>query len=95
MSPPLFNQIMEEIVSLDLPGQATILSYADDLALLVRGRNKLEVAQRCLDMIVDKCKTLDLKLSKETSKAMVIRGRTPNQQLHIQGHRLEWIESYQ
>lgn len=94
LSPFLFNLLMEEIVSLKLPQFCTILSYADDLVLIVKGAKSLNRTQICLDRITEKCKILGLKLSHAKSKAMVVKGRNPDSHLTIQDSELEWVRSY-
>lgn len=94
ISPLLFNLLMEDIVSMKLPQFCYILSYADDLVLIVKGAKPLDRVQLCLDHITNRCKTLGLKLSHTKSKAMVVKGRNPDTRLTIQGSELEWVKSY-
>lgn len=94
ISPLLFNLLMEEIVGMKLPRLSCILSYADDLALVVKGAKPLNRAQTSLDLISSKCKILGLKLSNAKSKAMMVKGRTPDTHLTIQESELQWVKSY-
>lgn len=97
----MFNLIMDQLVSLPLPDDAQLLSYADDLALVVSGEvgNKIEVAQKSLNMIADKCADLGLKISAGKSKAMLVKPKPkeppPIRRLIIQGTQLEWVKTYQ
>ena len=51
-----------------------LLSYADDLALVVSGRgDKLRRTQHALDLISKKCEELGLKFSTEKSRAMMVK----------------------
>ncbi|XP_050706570.1 uncharacterized protein LOC126991941 [Eriocheir sinensis] len=96
LSPCLFNLLMEQLVALPFREGTTLLSYADDLALVVTGRgNKLARAQEALDIITDKCEELGLMISPGKSRAMAIRDTTPAAQLRVQGVGLAWTSSYQ
>ncbi|XP_050703623.1 uncharacterized protein LOC126989089, partial [Eriocheir sinensis] len=96
LSPCLFNLLMEQLVALPFREGTTLLSYADDLALVVTGRgNKLARAQEALDIITDKCEELGLKISPGKSRAMAIRDTTPAAQLRVQGVGLAWTSSFQ
>ena len=96
LSPFLFNLLMEQLVALPFREGTILLSYADDLALVVSGRgNQLTRAQQELDLISDKCEELGLKISAEKSRAMMVRAADPAWQLRVQGVELAWIDSYQ
>ena len=96
LSPTLFNALMEELLALPLHRDVTLLSYADDLALIATGRgNRVAKAQASLDTITAACRELGLKVSSEKSRAMAINGPTPDEALRIQGARLEWTGAYQ
>ena len=96
LSPFLFNLLMEQLVALPFQEGAVLLSYADDLALVVSGRgNHISKAQRALDLITAKCEELGLKISAEKSRAMAIRSGSPANQLHVQGMELAWTRTYQ
>ncbi|XP_076039453.1 uncharacterized protein LOC143024524 [Oratosquilla oratoria] len=95
LSPLLFNQLMEQLVALPFHNGTILLSYADDLALVVTGRgNKLRKAQQALDIISGKCEELGLKISAEKSRAMMVRAADPAGQLCVQGVGLAWANSY-
>ena len=96
LSPFLFNLLMEQLVALPFREGTILLSYADDLALVVSGRgNQLTRAQQALDLISDKCEELGLKISAEKSRAMAIKATNPACQLRVQGVGLAWTDSYQ
>ncbi|XP_076041976.1 uncharacterized protein LOC143025848 [Oratosquilla oratoria] len=96
LSPFLFNLLMEQLVALPFHNGTILLSYADDLALVVTGRgNKLRKAQQALDIISGKCEELGLKISAEKSRAMMVRAADPAGQLCVQGVGLAWANSYQ
>ncbi|XP_076042218.1 uncharacterized protein LOC143026105 [Oratosquilla oratoria] len=87
---------MEQLVALPFHNGTILLSYADDLALLVTGRgNKLRKAQQALDIISGKCEDLVLKISAEKSRAMMVRAADPAGQLCVQGVGPAWANSYQ
>ncbi|XP_069164082.1 uncharacterized protein [Procambarus clarkii] len=48
----------------------TLLSYADDLALVITGPSLLHKAQGALDQVASECSVLGLKISAQKSKAM-------------------------
>ena len=97
LSPTAFNSMMEQLVSLPFPRGAQLLSYADDLVLVVsKVGNKAAIAQRSLDMISMKCRDLGLKISAAKSKAMYLFP-PPNYKdraLRIQGRNLEWVHKH-
>ncbi|KAG0720443.1 RNA-directed DNA polymerase from mobile element jockey [Chionoecetes opilio] len=95
LSPFLFNLLMEELVALPFQAGTVLLSYADDLALVVTGRgDRLCKTQRALDLITAKCEELGLKISAQKSRAMTIRAANPACQLRVQGIGLAWTDSY-
>ena len=96
LSPTLFNVLMECIVRTPLHGNVTLLSYADDLALVCTGRgDRVRRAQKALDSVTTACQDLGLRVSAEKSKAMAVLTASPEATLTIQGARLEWCAHYQ
>ena len=86
LSPFLFNLLMEQLVALPFQKGTVLLSYADDLALVVTGRGcRLTRIQQALDLISDRCEELGLKISAEKFRAMAIRDTKPAHQLRDQG----------
>ncbi|KAK4322455.1 hypothetical protein Pmani_006795 [Petrolisthes manimaculis] len=78
LSPLLFNLLMEQLVALPFHTGTVLLSYADDLALMVTGRgNKLRKTQQELDLISEKCQDLGLKISAEKTRAMMLKAVDP------------------
>ncbi|XP_076052833.1 uncharacterized protein LOC143032247 [Oratosquilla oratoria] len=89
-------QRLEQLVALPFHNGTILLSYADDLALVVTGRgNKLRKAQQTLDIINGKCEDLGLKISAEKFRAMMVRAADPAGQLCVQGVGLAWANLYQ
>ncbi|KAK3889215.1 hypothetical protein Pcinc_006786 [Petrolisthes cinctipes] len=96
LSPLLFNLLMEQLVALPFHTSTVLLSYADDLALMVTRRgNKLRKTQQALDLISEKCQDLGLKISAEKTRAMMLKVADPAWQLRVQGIDLAWTNSYQ
>ncbi|KAG0718417.1 putative RNA-directed DNA polymerase from transposon BS [Chionoecetes opilio] len=96
LSPSLFNLLMEQLVSLPFREGVALLSYADDLVLVVTGRDdRIVRAQQALDLVSEKCRELGLKISAEKSKAMTIKAATPDCHLLVQDVRLPWTRVYQ
>ena len=96
LSPTLFNVLMEALVRLPTHRNVTLFSYADDLALIATGKgNRVARTQAALDTVTAACKELGLKVSAEKSKAMAVMAPTPNEDLSIQGVRLQWTVAYQ
>ncbi|KAK3889194.1 hypothetical protein Pcinc_006765 [Petrolisthes cinctipes] len=96
LSPLLFNLLMEQLVALPFHTSTVLLSYADDLTLMVTRRgNKLRKTQQALDLISEKCQDLGLKISAEKTRAMMLKVADPAWQLRVQGIDLAWTNSYQ
>ena len=94
LSPTSFNTLMEQLVSLPLPPGCHLLSYADDLVLVVSRRgNKLAKTRTALRQIEDKCEELGLKISPEKSSAMhLFPSKTaPPGTVKVQGTELTWV----
>ena len=87
---------MEVVVGLPLPKGAHILSYADDLVLVVTSRvaNKVATAQRALDLVSTACSDLGLKVSADKSRAMTLCHQGPRRSLRIQGTPLTWVSEH-
>ncbi|XP_050724605.1 uncharacterized protein LOC127002567 [Eriocheir sinensis] len=96
LSPSLFNMLMDQLVSLPFREGTALLSYADDLVLVVIGPgNKVARAQQALDLVSEKCRELWLKVSAEKSRAMMFKAAPPDAQLFIRDVRLAWTPAYQ
>lgn len=82
----LFNFLMEHLVALMFREGTELLSYADDLILVVTGHsNMMNRVQQVLDLTTEKCEAFGLKISAQNSRALAIRSATPDGQLQIQG----------
>ena len=95
LSPTLFNVLMECLVALPLHRNVTLISYADDLALVSSGAGDiLARAQTALDAVTHACADLGLKVSAEKSMAMAVHCTPPERNLRIQGVQLQWTNAY-
>ena len=72
------------------------MSYADNLALIVAGRQQcFTKAQCCLDAITAECCRLGLKVSPEKSKAISLALRYEEESLIIQNFMLDCARRFQ
>nr|XP_027223090.1 uncharacterized protein LOC113815226 [Penaeus vannamei] len=93
LSPFLFNQLIAEVLSLRLPPNTHLFAYADDLQLISTGTTRIVRAQQALDLIVDKCHTLGLKLNPEKNKSSTSQMIPPTSVL-IYKDKIEWVTSH-
>ena len=83
-------------MALPFHDETVLLSYADDLALVVSGRgDKLRRTQHALNLISRKCEELGLKISAGKSLSMMVKAADPAWQLRVEGVGLAWISSCQ
>ena len=94
LSPFLFNILMENIASLQLPTGVDIFIFADDVCIISRGPRRIMNLQKALGIIHKKTIELGLKINTNKSKVMAIKSKKPNMQLSINFTALEWVESY-
>ncbi len=97
LSPFLFNLLMEDIVNQSYPKGTTVLSYADDLAIVSSGQNATWQAQKAIDILFKKCTLNSITISETKSKAIAFRlgnKAPPNQHIVIEGKDLEWVDSH-
>ncbi|XP_076044928.1 uncharacterized protein LOC143027528 [Oratosquilla oratoria] len=87
---------MAELLATPLPKGCHLISYADDVALVVTGRGaKFRKAQKALADISEKCNVLGLKISPPKTKAICIGGeRSLANRLLLQGHEVEWVKAH-
>ena len=82
--------VINKLHKLKLDG-AELLSYADDLAIVVRGRTKaFNKAQKALEVVQLKCRSLGLKISPEKTKAISYHRKAPLHGLMLEGQELGW-----
>ena len=94
LSPTLFNLLMDELLRARLPKTVEIVSYADDLVIVVKGGNAIRDGQEALNILTNKCNELGLKISKDKSRVMAFKLSLETENLTMQGHRLEWVQEY-
>ncbi|XP_068225093.1 uncharacterized protein [Palaemon carinicauda] len=94
LSPLLFNILMENIASLQLPEGVDIFVYADDVCVIARGAVRTMKMQRALNAISHKSNELGLKINIGKTKAMSIKAPNPLQPLTIGMEPLEWVDKY-
>ncbi|XP_050706238.1 uncharacterized protein LOC126991544 [Eriocheir sinensis] len=73
LSPVLFNLLVEKLTSLPTSGTARVLSYADDVALVVWGPNQVACARQLLRRLTQTCAALGLVVNWTKTKAMAFR----------------------
>ena len=95
LSPFLFNVLVEDLLTLPLPGHSSLLVYADDITLVCTGRNHQTNAQRSLTLLSAKVRELGLKLNLNKTKAMVFGGKPPERPLDAAGVEISYVEKHQ
>ena len=86
--------VVNEVHSLVLD-YAEVLSYADDLAIVISHPTRaLELAQRAMNMVSSKCKELGLKISGSKTTAMSYFNYSPPTSILLDGVPLEWRHTY-
>ena len=94
LSPTIFNMVIEEIHSIKVE-HTEILSYADDLAIIVtKKEGAIDIAQNVLDMVADKCFDLGLKINPNKTKAVRFFYCQPLPNLQLGNDILEWEKEY-
>ena len=94
LSPFLFNILMENFAVLPLPQGVDMFIFADDVAVVARGPNRLPKAQRALTQVNNKAKELGLKINIQKIKAMAIKSHRPDTQLKIGDTPIQWVNTY-
>ena len=95
LSPFLFNILMEKLIETPLPQRARAYCYADDIVLIIKGKNATPIAQKALNNLSNKAEHLGLKINANKTKALPIKITAPMQQLKIQGINIQWVTSHQ
>ena len=95
LSPTLFNILMVRLLDTPLPNGTHLISYADDVALVVTGAiSRATRAQTALDRLSHRCAALGLKISTSKTKAMVTGKSLPYTRLYVQGQPIDWVTSH-
>lgn len=106
LGPILWNAFYNEVVSLELPG-STIVAFADDIGIIVRGSN-LEYVQLAIEVatliITNKLAELQIELAPDKTEAVILHAPTSINEITFQvgnhnvttGHAIKylgvWIE---
>ncbi|XP_076043615.1 uncharacterized protein LOC143026730 [Oratosquilla oratoria] len=95
-SPTLFNVLISNVLELPLPHGCKIISYTDDLALIIAGKQRChDWAQRCFDAVAAECVRIGLKISPRKSKDMAFGLGRGKELLVTQGFALDWVTQFQ
>ncbi|XP_050712690.1 uncharacterized protein LOC126996360 [Eriocheir sinensis] len=93
LSPVLFNLLVEKLAALPTSGTARVLSYADDVALVVWGPNQVACARQLLRRLTQTCAALGLVVNRTKTKAMAFRhGHLPEP--FDLGTPVPWVHTY-
>ena len=102
LSPLLFNAVMAALVTeiktqlarKKLP-QASVLCYADDIAITCAHRTNVEErAAEVLNLVGAACRGLGLKISAAKTKALLLHQSPPPRPLLLDGERIEWVAEF-
>ena len=94
LSPFLFNILMENFTSINLPTGVDIFIYADDICLISRGLNRIPKLQRTLNTLNGVCTNIGLKFNPQKTKAMAIKASIPGAQLTLNNQPIEWVNTF-
>lgn len=91
LGPTLWNAAYDDVLGLRLPEGATAIAYADDLALIARGKTIEEVeeiAQDSINIIADWMKKSKLHLAPEKTEAVMLVKRHADREpaVSVMGH---------
>lgn len=95
VSPFLFNILMDELVSLHVPAGVRIFCYADDVAFVSRGMNKVTNLQRALTTFQDHCRSLGLVVNSAKTLPMAVKFHPPRHPLHLDSLNLPRVRIHQ
>ena len=91
LSPFLFNVLMDQVISIKVPKGVTILSYADDLCIVIKGKGCIAVAWKTIAIFERECESLGLKISIPKTNAIFFGKTNPEQELRIYDQPISWI----
>ena len=94
LSPFLYNILMENIATLELPQGVDLFIFADDVCIAARGPNKIHKLQRALNIITQKSKELGLKINSNKTKTMMIKDKKTHRNIIINDQQIEWVDSF-
>ncbi|XP_050691579.1 uncharacterized protein LOC126983125 [Eriocheir sinensis] len=94
LSPVLFNLLVEKLTSLPTSGNARVLSYADDVALVVWGPNHVACARQLLRRLNQTCAALGLVVNRTKTRAMAFRHGHLPEPFDLEGTPVPWVHTY-
>ena len=94
LSPFLFNLLVERIAKMQLPGNAKLFIFADDITAVCTGRDKVMTAQEVLRRIELECRRLGLKINPAKTKAMAVKNVGLGGHLTLENQRVEWVKEH-
>ncbi|XP_050703665.1 uncharacterized protein LOC126989142 [Eriocheir sinensis] len=94
LSPVLFNLLVEKLAALPTSGTARVLSYADDVALVVWGPNQVACARQLLRRLTQTCAALGLVVNRTKTKAMAFRHGHLPEPFDLEGTPVPWVHTY-
>ena len=94
LSPLLFNLVMERLLEVPHGDNVHLVSFADDLTIVVIGETCVEDARQLLTIIDDKCCELGLKINYKKTNSMKIKSNHSTHQLKIQNKGVKWVAQH-
>ena len=94
LSPFLFNILMQELLQVPLHETVKFFCYADDLAVVAVGANRLANITAALNALGTKAQQLGLLISPTKSRAVSFRGPQPQQPLRMGNTAIPWVETH-
>ncbi len=88
---------MEDIIDQVYPTGTTVISYADDLAVVSSGKRATQRAQEAIDILYEKCTLNSITISEIKSKAIAFRlgnKSPPKEHITIENKKLEWVDHH-
>lgn len=96
LSPTLFNVYTTELHNIN-QNDVVLIQFADDFALLVRGKNNEEAnekTQNVITQLVNHAESLNLKINPDKTKIMLFQGGNYTPQIRINGIMVETVTSH-
>ena len=96
ISPFLFNLLMENIVTAEMPNSLVqVVSYADDLAIICTRRDNISLASKALEKVEQLCWANSITLSSATTPAMRFGRDIPGRNLSLSAGGIDWVQEFQ
>ncbi|ERL96104.1 hypothetical protein D910_01043, partial [Dendroctonus ponderosae] len=78
LGPTLWNVLYDRILRVQMESGVSLIAYADDLAILIRGKTAIQVkekAQFAVDIVVDELRKMGLLVEPKKSELLIVEGR--------------------